>query len=111
MEKAIPSAIHLTPSNTTATGSKPLTSTVHHGPKLQQKSVMVLDSSIVKHVGGRNIHEYSGYKTKVCCFPGAGNKKLADHTEVELNYAKPEVAILHVGGIDLANNIEIDEIA
>ena len=30
---------------------------------------------------------------------------------MELNYAKPQVAILHVGGNDLANKIETDEIA
>ena len=89
-------------------GSSPI---ISREPKMETKSVMVLGSSIVKHVGGRNIHEYSGYKAKVCCYPGAGIKKLADHTDVELKYAKPEVAILHVGGNDLANHLEVDEIA
>jgi len=98
-------------SSRTETASPPKISKANCEPMLVPKSVMVLGSSIVKHVGGGNIREYSGYKTKVCCFPGAGIAKLADHTDVELNYAKPEVAILHVGGNDLANRMEPDEIA
>jgi len=111
--KTPPPSLKLIPSDSDdITGSTPITcKTPHKEPKLQDKMVMVLGSSIVKHASGRNIWEYSGYRTKICCFPGAGYQKLADHTEVELQYAKPEVAILHVGGNDLANSIEVDTIA
>ena len=71
---------------------------------------MVLGSSIVRHVKGANLLRHSGARTKVCCFPGAGYEKLADHADVEMKYCTPSVAILHVGGNDLANKIKPAEI-
>ena len=38
-------------------------------------------------------------------------EKVGDHAEVELKYMLPETAIIHAGGNDLANKIDIDEIA
>lgn len=71
---------------------------------------MILGSSIVRHVKGGTIRKYSGNQTKVCCFPGAGYEKLADHAEVELKYCMPTTAILHVGGNDLANKSDQQEV-
>jgi len=71
---------------------------------------MILGSSIIKHVRGGQLKRDSGKYTKVCCYPGAGTEKVIDHAEVELKYALPEIAILHCGGNDIANKIEIDEV-
>jgi len=71
---------------------------------------MIIGSSIVKHVRGATIKTHTNQRTKVCCFPGAGYEKIADHAEVELKYCVPKVAILHAGGNDLANKISVDEI-
>ena len=59
---------------------------------------------------GGIIRKQSHYNTKICSFPGAGVEKVADHTEVELKYKTPEIAILYAGGNDLANKIEIETI-
>lgn len=80
--------------------------------KLQPKKIqtMILGSSIIKHVRGGQIKRDSGNYTKICCYPGAGSEKVIDHTEVELKYALPEIAILHCGGNDIANKMEADEV-
>ena len=71
---------------------------------------MIIGSSIVRHVKGGTVKNYTNQRTKVCCFPGAGYEKIADHAEVEVKYCVPKVAILHAGGNDLANKISGDEI-
>jgi hypothetical protein len=71
---------------------------------------MILGSSIIKHMRGGNIKKLSGKYSKVCCYPGAGSEKVADHAEVELKYSLPGIAILHCGGNDIANGLEIDEV-
>ena len=78
--------------------------------KPYKTDAMILGSSIVRHVKGGTIRKYAGKQTKVCCFPGAGYEKLADHAEVELKYCLPTTAILHVGGNDLANSAEQQEV-
>ena len=64
----------------------------------------------MRQVKRGTIKKYSNQRTKVCCFPGAGYEKIADHAEVELKYCVPKVAILHAGGNDLANKISTSEI-
>ena len=71
---------------------------------------MILGSSIIKHVRGGQIKRDTGKYTKICCFPGAGSEKVIDHAEVELKYALPEIAILHCGGNDIANKMEIIDV-
>jgi len=75
-----------------------------------KSSVMVLGSSIIKHVKGGLIHKRTGKRTKICCYPGAGIEKVTDHAEVELKYQLPEVAIIHAGGNDVANAIPLKNI-
>ena len=88
-----------------------------HQPKHQQQKIprkidaMLLGSSIVKHIRGGFIKKRSGKYVKVCSFPGAGAEKVADHAEVEMKYATPEVAIIHAGGNDLANKVPCKDIA
>jgi len=79
-------------------------------PKPQKSSVMMLGSSIIKHVKGGMINKRTGKRVKVCCYPGAGIEKVIDHAEVELKYQLPEVAIIHAGGNDVANGITLEHI-
>ena len=71
---------------------------------------MVIGDSIVKNVKGGRIRRNCGKYTKICSFPGAIVEKIADHTEVELEWASPEVAILHAGVNDLLNKVKDEEI-
>ena len=82
----------------------------HQQNSPKQIQSMVLGSSIVKHVRGGVIKHQSGIWSKICCFPGAGAEKITDHAEVELKYSLPETAIIHCGGNDLANGLEVIEI-
>jgi len=108
-----PPSMSTTPPPTTASTPSQRTppQAAHSTKKPFRTNAMILGSSIVRHVKGATIRKYSGQQTKVCCFPGAGYEKVADHAEVELKYCTPSVAILHVGGNDLANKIKPVEIA
>ena len=56
---------------------------------------------------GGTVKHRSGKYLTVACYPGADTEKVCDHAEVELKYVKPEIAIVHGGGNDLANGVSI----
>ena len=70
---------------------------------------ILLGSSIVKHVKGRNVKRRSGKFLKICSYPGADTEKVHDHAQVELKYSAPKTAIIHAGGNDLAYGVRADD--
>ena len=72
---------------------------------------LIIGDSIVKHAKGGKIGKPLKKWVKVCSYPGAGSEKVADHAEVELKYLQPETVIIHAGGNDVANDIDVSEVA
>ena len=71
----------------------------------------IFGDSIIKHAKGGKIGRPLKKWVKVCSYPGAGSEKVADHAEVELKYLQPEAVIIHAGGNDVANDMDVSEVA
>ena len=71
---------------------------------------LLAGTSIIKHVRGGQVKRKCGKRAKVCSFPGASSEKVRKQTEIELEYYKPKIAIIHSGGNDLAEQKRGDEI-
>ena len=79
-------------------------------PSKRYIDAMVIGTSIVKHMRGRNIKRATGHSAKVCSFPGANSKKVSEHSHIELNYFSPTTVIIHAGGNDLAEGKRSDDV-
>ena len=81
-------------------------------PRKSSKSqAMIFGSSIVRHIKGNNIWKSAHVAAKTNCYPGAGIAEIRDHIEVKLKYNPlPQTVIIHGGGNDLADGMEVEEI-
>ena len=67
----------------------------HHRKNID---ALLVGTSIIKHVRGGTVKRKCGKRAKICSFPGASSEKVRKQTEIELEYFKPKIAIIHSGG-------------
>ena len=73
--------------------------------KIHKPTVTVFCDSIPKHVSAYHLSKETGTRASIKAFPGTNSRKLNLHMAIEIENNAPNIAIVHVGSNDLANNV------